>query len=154
MSSQHLPPFYPFLSLCPSLIWDVVGLWLWCVCLLTGLQGPDGSRRDASVFVEDWGRRVWEKHIVKGTIHFCILKKGSIRPALPFSGLFSFAPLAVCRLPSPSCSLFVPFFPSPLVPLSLVFFCTCWGPWEDYFVISMPPFTLLSSYCERGRKGL
>ncbi|XP_070977109.1 filamin-C-like isoform X1 [Oncorhynchus clarkii lewisi] len=45
--------------------------------LTVQILGPDRSRREASVFVEDWGRRVWEKHIVKGTIPFSILKKGS-----------------------------------------------------------------------------
>ncbi|XP_045071669.1 filamin-C-like isoform X16 [Coregonus clupeaformis] len=45
--------------------------------LTVQILGPDGCRREASVLVEDWGRRVWEKHIVKGTIPFCIHKKGS-----------------------------------------------------------------------------
>lgn len=43
------------------------------------LQGPDGFRRDASVFVEDWGRRVWETHIVKKTIPFRVLRRGCVR---------------------------------------------------------------------------
>lgn len=43
-------------------------------------QGPDGSRREASVFVEEWGRRVWESHIVKRTIPFSILTRGCVRP--------------------------------------------------------------------------
>ncbi|KAM6987094.1 filamin-C isoform 14-T14 [Aplochiton taeniatus] len=44
--------------------------------LTVQILGPDGCGREASVFVEDWGRRVWEKHIVKGTIPFHILRTG------------------------------------------------------------------------------
>ncbi|XP_068442134.1 filamin-C-like isoform X3 [Clinocottus analis] len=44
--------------------------------LTVQILGPDGCRRDASVFVEDWGRRVWETHIVKRTIPFSIHKRG------------------------------------------------------------------------------
>ncbi|KAI2665485.1 Filamin-C [Labeo rohita] len=44
--------------------------------LTVQILGPDGCRQEASVFVEDWGRRVWENHIVKGTIPFHILRKG------------------------------------------------------------------------------
>ncbi|XP_026182182.1 filamin-A-like isoform X8 [Mastacembelus armatus] len=44
--------------------------------LTVQILGPDGCRREASVFVEDWGRRVWESHILKKTIPFSILKRG------------------------------------------------------------------------------
>ncbi|KAM4570007.1 filamin-C-like isoform 1-T1 [Odontesthes bonariensis] len=44
--------------------------------LTVQILDPDGCRREASLFVEDWGRRVWETHIVKKTIPFSILKRG------------------------------------------------------------------------------
>ncbi|KAA0720868.1 Filamin-C [Triplophysa tibetana] len=44
--------------------------------LTVQILDPDGCRQEASVYVEDWGRRVWENHIVKGTIPFHILRKG------------------------------------------------------------------------------
>ncbi|XP_024140416.1 filamin-C isoform X1 [Oryzias melastigma] len=44
--------------------------------LTVQILDPDDCRRQASVFVEDWGRRVWETHIVKKTIPFSILKRG------------------------------------------------------------------------------
>ncbi|XP_023808143.1 filamin-C isoform X2 [Oryzias latipes] len=44
--------------------------------LTVQISDPDECRRQASVFVEDWGRRVWETHIVKKTIPFSILKRG------------------------------------------------------------------------------
>ncbi|XP_039904314.1 filamin-C-like isoform X6 [Simochromis diagramma] len=45
--------------------------------LTVQILGPDGCSREASLFVEDWGRRVWETHIVKKTIPFSILRRGS-----------------------------------------------------------------------------
>ncbi|XP_074554003.1 filamin-C-like isoform X9 [Halichoeres trimaculatus] len=44
--------------------------------LTVQILGPDGCRREASLFVEDWGRRVWESHIVKKTIPFRIHRRG------------------------------------------------------------------------------
>nr|XP_054595919.1 filamin-C isoform X3 [Nothobranchius furzeri] len=44
--------------------------------LTVQILDPDGCRREAVLFVEDWGRRVWETHIVKKTIPFSILKGG------------------------------------------------------------------------------
>ncbi|XP_065146018.1 filamin-C isoform X1 [Paramisgurnus dabryanus] len=44
--------------------------------LTVQILDPDGCRREVSVYVEDWGRRVWENHIVKGTIPFHTLRKG------------------------------------------------------------------------------
>ncbi|XP_047431703.1 filamin-A-like isoform X6 [Mugil cephalus] len=44
--------------------------------LTVQILGPGGSRRETSLWVEDWGRRVWDAHIVKRTIPFSILKRG------------------------------------------------------------------------------
>ncbi|KAG9345782.1 hypothetical protein JZ751_008927 [Albula glossodonta] len=44
--------------------------------LTVQILGPEGRKQQASVFVEDWGRRVWERHIVKGTIPYHNIKKG------------------------------------------------------------------------------
>ncbi|XP_047245448.1 filamin-C-like isoform X3 [Girardinichthys multiradiatus] len=44
--------------------------------LTVQILDQDRCRREASVFVEDWGRRVWQTHIVKKTIPFSILKRG------------------------------------------------------------------------------
>ncbi|KAJ8387375.1 hypothetical protein AAFF_G00157520 [Aldrovandia affinis] len=44
--------------------------------LTVQILGPEGRKQQASLCVEDWGRRVWERYIIKGTIPFPILKKG------------------------------------------------------------------------------
>ncbi|XP_023206075.1 filamin-C isoform X3 [Xiphophorus maculatus] len=44
--------------------------------LTVQILDPDGCRREVSLFVEDWGRRVWQSHIVKKTIPFSILRRG------------------------------------------------------------------------------
>lgn len=71
------------------------------------------------MYVEDWGRRVWDSHIVKGTIPFYILKKGCVRPV--FGPLFSVPFIVSDVFPPPSLTsspcLFEP--PYPLAPSDL-----------------------------------
>ncbi|XP_035281892.1 filamin-C isoform X9 [Anguilla anguilla] len=44
--------------------------------LTVQILDPEGRTQQDSIFVEDWGRRVWERHIVKGTLPSPLLKKG------------------------------------------------------------------------------
>lgn len=77
------PPLSPWPMTCARMRWREVTPMCVCVCACLLLQGPDGCRQEASVFVSEWGMRVWESHITKGTIPFYILKQGGYVRATP-----------------------------------------------------------------------